>query len=131
MKVVILAGGFGTRLAEMTGTVLKPMVEIGGKPILWHIMNIYSHYGFSEFVIALGFKSEIIKEYFLNYYAKKSELAVDLSNWQTTIHEHQSFDWKIHLIDTRLHTKTGGRLKNLNEWLGDETFLTTYGDVVA
>ncbi len=131
MKVVILAGGFGTRLSEMTGSIPKPMIEIGGRPILWHIMHIYAHYGFSEFIIALGFKSEIIKEYFLNYYAKSSDLTINLSNGQTIIHERQNIDWKIHLVDTGLHTKTGGRLKRLKDWLGDEAFLMTYGDGVS
>jgi glucose-1-phosphate cytidylyltransferase len=131
MKVVILAGGFGTRLAEMTGSIPKPMVEIGGKPILWHIMHSYAHYGFTEFVLALGFKSEIIKEYFLNYYAKNSDLTIDLSNGQTTIHERLNMDWKIHLVDTGLNTQTGGRLKRLKDWLYGETFLMTYGDGVS
>jgi len=98
---------------------------------LWHIMHIYAHYGITEFIIALGFKGEVIKEYFLNYYAKNSNLTVDLSNGQTTIHERQSSDWKVHLIDTGLHTQTGGRLKRLKPWLQDETFLMTYGDGVA
>jgi len=131
MKVVILAGGFGTRLSEMTGSIPKPMVEIGGRPILWHIMSVYAHYGFSEFIIALGFKSEIIKEYFLNYYAKNSDLTIDLSNGQTLVHERQCMDWKIHLVDTGLHTQTGGRLRRLKNWLGEEPFLMTYGDGVA
>ncbi|MBM3192072.1 MAG: glucose-1-phosphate cytidylyltransferase [Chlamydiae bacterium] len=128
MKVIILAGGFGTRLSEKTAQLPKSLVEIGGKPILWHIMHHYSLYGFSEFVIALGFLGEMIKSYFLNYYALHHDLTIDLGKNQTKIHEKTMPDWKIHLIDTGLHTQTGGRLKRLKEWIGSEAFLMTYGD---
>lgn len=131
MKVVILAGGFGTRLAEYTNLIPKPMVEIGGKPILWHIMNIYSKYGYNDFVIALGYKSEIIKDYFLNYYALNSDFEVDLTNGAIKyINEHQ-IQWKIKLISTGLNTMTGGRIKRLKSVIGDEPFMLTYGDAVA
>ncbi len=133
MKAVILAGGFGTRLSEETDIRPKPMVEIGGKPILWHIMKIYALHGITEFVIALGYKAEIIKDYFLNFYAFNNDISLDLHNGKTTIHNGKSQpSWKIHLVDTGMHTQTGGRLKRLRKWLGkDETFLFTYGDGVA
>jgi glucose-1-phosphate cytidylyltransferase len=132
MKAVILAGGFGTRLSEETTIRPKPMVEIGGKPILWHIMNIYSHFGVKEFVIALGYKGEFIKEYFLNFYAINNDITVDLSTGETTIHDGKQPNWKVHLVDTGLYTKTGGRLKRLKNWIEkDETFMFTYGDGVA
>ena len=132
MKVVILAGGFGTRLSEETGVRPKPMVEIGGKPILWHIMNIYAASGLTEFIIALGYKGEFIKEYFLNFYAINNNITIDLSTGETTIHDGKQPNWKIHLVDTGLHTQTGGRLKRLKNWLGkDEAFMLTYGDGVA
>jgi len=131
MKAVILAGGFGTRLSEMTNNIPKPMVEIGGKPLLWHIMNIYAHYGINEFVIALGYKSEVIKEYFLNFYAFNNDITVDLHNGKTTIHDGKQPKWQIHLVDTGLQTQTGGRIKRLKEWIGNETFMLTYGDGVA
>jgi len=132
MKVIILAGGFGTRLSEETTIRPKPMVEIGGKPIIWHIMNIYSHYGIKDFIIALGYKGEIIKEYFLNFYAINNDISIDLSSGKTTIHDGKQPDWNVHLVDTGLHTKTGGRLKRLGKWVAeDETFMFTYGDGVA
>ncbi|RPH79918.1 MAG: glucose-1-phosphate cytidylyltransferase [Nitrospiraceae bacterium] len=133
MKAVILAGGLGTRLSEETVLRPKPMVEIGGKPILWHIMKIYATHGIKEFIIALGYKGEMIKEYFLNFYAINKDISVDLSNGKTTIHDgKQHEDWKVHLVDTGLHTQTGGRLKRMSRWFGeDETFLFTYGDGVA
>ncbi|MBW2662807.1 MAG: glucose-1-phosphate cytidylyltransferase [Deltaproteobacteria bacterium] len=132
MKVVILAGGFGTRLSEETEVRPKPMVEIGGKPILWHIMNIYAASGLTEFIIALGYKGEFIKEYFLNFYAINNNITIDLATGETTIHDGKQPNWKIHLVDTGLHTQTGGRLKRLKNWLGkDETFMFTYGDGVA
>ncbi|GEM45260.1 glucose-1-phosphate cytidylyltransferase [Deinococcus cellulosilyticus] len=132
MKAVILAGGLGTRLAEETSIRPKPMVEIGGKPILWHIMNIYAAHGIKEFIIALGYKGESIKEYFLHYYAINNDISIDLKTGQTTIHDGKQPDWKVHLVDTGLHTQTGGRLKRLKDWLGeDETFLATYGDGVG
>lgn len=131
MKAVILAGGFGTRLSELTGNIPKPMVEIGGKPILWHIMNIYAHYGITEFIIALGYKAEMIKEYFLNFYAFNNDITLDLATGKTTVYDGKQPKWRIHLVDTGLFTQTGGRLKRLKEWLGDETFLMTYGDGVS
>jgi glucose-1-phosphate cytidylyltransferase len=132
MKAVILAGGFGSRLSEETVLRPKPMVEIGGKPILWHIMNIYAFHGVNEFIIALGYKAEIIKEYFLNFYAINNDITIDLSRGKTTIHDGKQPLWTIHLVDTGLHTQTGGRLKRLKKWLGqDETFMFTYGDGVA
>ena len=132
MKAVILAGGFGTRLSEETVSIPKPMVEIGGKPILWHIMNSYSVYGISEFAIALGYKGESIKEYFLNFYAINNDITVDLATGKNIIHEGNQPNWQIHLVDTGMNTQTGGRLKRLQKWVGeDETFLLTYGDGVA
>ena len=132
MKAVILAGGFGTRLSEETVTRPKPMVEIGGKPILWHIMKIYASHGVTEFVIAVGYKGEMIKEYFLNFYAINNDVSIDLGTGKTTIHEGSQPNWKVHLVDTGLSTQTGGRLKRLKRWLADdETFLFTYGDGVA
>jgi len=132
MKAVILAGGFGSRLSEETQARPKPMVEIGGKPILWHIMNIYGAHGVKEFVIACGYKAEIIKTYFLNFYALNNDLSIDLSTGNTLIHNGNHPGWKVHLVDTGLQTGTGGRLKRLERWLADEeTFLFTYGDGVA
>jgi glucose-1-phosphate cytidylyltransferase len=132
MKVVILAGGFGTRLSEETNLKPKPMVEIGGKPILWHIMNIYAQFGFKEFVIALGYKGECIKEYFLNFYNFNNNISIDMKTGETTIHNGNCTDWKVHLVDTGMQTQTGGRLRRLKDWLaGDETFMFTYGDGVA
>jgi glucose-1-phosphate cytidylyltransferase len=132
MKAIILAGGLGTRLSEETVLRPKPMVEIGGKPILWHIMKIYAHAGVKEFIIALGYKGEIIKEYFLNFYAFNNDISVDLKSGHTTIHDGKQPDWTVHLVDTGLETQTGGRLKRLRKWLkNDETFLFTYGDGVA
>lgn len=132
MKVVILAGGFGTRLSEETALRPKPMVEIGGKPILWHIMNTYAASGLNEFIIALGYKGDFIKEYFLNFYATNNDITIDLATGETTVHDGNQPSWKIHLVDTGLRTQTGGRLKRLKKWLGkDETFMLTYGDGVA
>ncbi|MHB9146738.1 MAG: glucose-1-phosphate cytidylyltransferase [Symbiobacteriia bacterium] len=131
MKAVILAGGLGSRLSEETTIKPKPMVEIGGKPMLWHIMNIYSAHGVSEFVVALGYKGEVIKEYFLNFYSINNDISIDLSNGRTAIHDGRQPNWQVHLVDTGLSTQTGGRLKRLRSWLGDETFMMTYGDGVA
>ena len=132
MKAIILAGGFGSRLSEETTLRPKPMVEVGGKPILWHIMNIYAAYGISEFIIALGYKSEVIKEYFLNFYALNNDISIDLTSGKTIIHDGNQPRWKVHLVDTGLYTETGGRLKRLAGWLEkNETFMFTYGDGVA
>jgi len=131
MKTVILAGGLGTRLAEETQVKPKPMVEIGGKPMLWHLMNIYAAHGFSEFIVALEYKGELIKEYFLNFYALNNDLSIDLSAGDTTVHRRQLPNWKVHLVDTGLQTQTGGRIKRLREWIGDDAFMLTYGDGVA
>ena len=113
MKALILAGGFGTRLSEETVTRPKPMVEIGGKPILWHIMKIYASHGITEFVIAVGYKGEMIKEYFLNFYAINNDVSIDLATGKTTIHDGNQPNWKVHLVNTGLSTQTGGRLKRL------------------
>jgi glucose-1-phosphate cytidylyltransferase len=132
MKVVILAGGFGSRLSEETVVRPKPMVEVGGKPLLWHIMNIYAAHGFTEFIVALGYKAEYIKEYFLNFYAVNNDITVDLATGKTTIHDGKQPAWVVHLVDTGLNTLTGGRAKRLAPWLeDDETFMMTYGDGVA
>lgn len=131
MKVVILAGGMGTRLQEETSLKPKPMVEIGGQPILWHIMKIYAAYGFKEFVLALGYKSEVIKNYFLNYHFLRNNISINLKNGQITVHEQDCDDWTVHLIDTGPRTETGGRLKRLQSFLCDEPFMMTYGDGVA
>lgn len=131
MKTIILAGGFGTRISEFTHNIPKPMVEIGGKPLLWHIMNIYAHFEFKEFIIALGYKAEVVKEYFLNFYAINNDFTLDLATGQTEIHRGNQQDWLIHLIDTGQKTETGGRIKRLKKWIGNETFFLTYGDGVA
>lgn len=132
MKAVILAGGFGSRLSEETVLRPKPMVEIGGRPILWHIMMTYSTHGIDEFVIALGYKADVIKEYFLNFYAFNNDLSIDLGTGKTVIHDGNHPRWKVHLVDTGLYTQTGGRLKRLRQWLSpDEPFCFTYGDGVA
>jgi glucose-1-phosphate cytidylyltransferase len=131
MKVVILAGGLGTRLSEETDLRPKPMVEIGGKPILWHIMNVYSHFGFSEFVICLGYKGYLIKEYFANYFLHQSDVTIDLSNNQVQIHNTASENWKITLVDTGKDTMTGGRIKRIREYVQNEKFFLTYGDGVG
>jgi len=131
MKVVILAGGFGTRLQEETTVKPKPMVEIGGQPILWHIMNIYAAHGYKEFVVALGYRGEIIKNYFLNYYYLRNSFSIHLGNGRVDVHDAGRENWVVHLIDTGLHTQTGGRVKRLAPWIGNETFMMTYGDGVA
>ncbi len=131
MKVLILAGGMGTRLAEETSVVPKPMVEIGGHPILWHIMKIYSQYGYNEFIILLGYKGYVIKEYFANYFLHRSDVTFDLANNQITIHEQHCEPWKVTLIDTGQNTMTGGRVLRAKKYVGDEPFLLTYGDGVS
>lgn len=131
MKVVILAGGLGTRISEETDARPKPMVEIGGKPILWHIMKIYSNYGFNDFIICLGYKGYIIKEYFMHYYMHNSDMTIELGNNKTDIHFSNSESFKVTLIDTGVETKTAGRLKRVQKYLGNEDFLLTYGDGVS
>ena len=128
MKVVIFAGGLGTRISEETDSKPKPMIEIGGKPILWHIMKIYSNYGFNEFIICLGYKGHIIKDYFLNYYKYNSNLEIDLNNNTITELDTTSENFKITLVDTGLNTKTAGRLKQIESFIDDDTFMLTYGD---
>jgi len=131
MKVVILAGGLGTRLSEETIVKPKPMVEAGGKPILWHIMNIYAFYGCKEFIIALGYKGEVIKEYFLNYYYHQSDLTIDLKTGGISTTNSSLKDWIVHLVDTGLNSMTGGRLYRLRSILKREAFMLTYGDGVG
>lgn len=131
MKVVILAGGLGTRLSEETELKPKPMVEIGGRPILWHIMKIYSHYGFNDFVILTGYKSHIIKDYFINYYTRYSDITVDMKSNAVEIHNHASEPWKVTMLYTGQETMTGGRIKKAQEFIGNERFMLTYGDGVS
>ena len=131
MKVLLLAGGFGTRLSEETELRPKPMVEIGGKPILWHIMKIYSSYGFNEFVILLGYKGYFIKEYFANYFLHQNNVTLDLKNNKMDLHSNTCEPWRITLVDTGNKTMTGGRLKRAKEFVGNETFMLTYGDGVS
>ncbi len=128
MKVVILAGGFGTRLSEETDVKPKPMVEIGEKPILWHIMKTYSSYGFNEFVVLLGYKGYAIKEFFSNYFLHQSSVTIDLANNSMEVHQNESESWKVTLLDTGLNTLTGGRVKQAAPYIGDDDFLLTYGD---
>lgn len=131
MKVLILAGGFGARLSEETQNIPKPMIPIGSKPILWHIMKIYSHYGFDDFIILLGYKGYVIKEYFANYFLHQSNLTIDLKNNKTQVLNSLSEPWKVTLIDTGLNTMTGGRIKKVEKYIDRETFMLTYGDGVA
>ena len=131
MKVGILAGGLGTRLAEETEVLPKPMVEIGGKPILWHIMRHYAHHGFSDFVIALGYKGEVIKRYMLDYCSAARNLTVSLGDGAVEVHDGRREDWRVDLIDTGLPTATAGRIKRLAPYLGDKTFMLTWGDGVS
>lgn len=131
MKVVIFAGGFGTRLMEETEARPKPMVEIGGKPILWHILKMYEAHGFNEFIICLGYKAAYIKEYFYNYYLHNSDVTIELANNNIKVHYSDSESFKVTLIDTGLHTNTAGRLKRIKKYVEGETFMLTYGDGVA
>lgn len=131
MKVVIFAGGLGTRIAEETDIRPKPMVEIGGKPILWHIMKIYAAYGFNEFIVCLGYKGYMIKEYFMHYFLHNSDITIDLQNNQMEVHGTKSESFKVTLVDTGATTKTAGRLKQVEKYIGKETFMLTYGDGVA
>lgn len=131
MKAVILAGGYGTRISEETHLKPKPMIEIGGKPVLWHIMKIYSHYGINDFIICLGYKGYLIKEYFANYYLHMSDITFNMRDNQTEIHHNTSEPWRVTLVDTGLETMTGGRLKKVKKYVGNETFCFTYGDGVS
>lgn len=131
MKVVLLAGGLGTRLMEETEARPKPMVEIGGKPILWHIMKIYEAYGYNDFIICLGYKGQVIKEYFLNYYLYNSDVTIELEKNKVDVHFSNSESFKVTLVDTGLHTNTAGRIKRIQKYIGNETFMLTYGDGVA
>ena len=131
MKVVILAGGFGTRLAEETEIKPKPMVEIGGYPILWHILKHYAHYGFKEFFIALGYRGDVIKRYFLDYYSLNGSITLDLASGHVEMQDKECEDWTVHLKNTGLQTHTGGRVRRLSPWLQDSTFMVTYGDGVS
>lgn len=132
MKVVLLAGGFGTRISEESHLKPKPMIEIGGKPILWHIMKIYSHYGFDEFIICCGYKQYVIKEYFSDYYLHMSDVTFDFKkNNNMIIHNNFAEPWKVTLVDTGLNTMTGGRIKRIEPYVGDEDFMLTYGDGVS
>lgn len=131
MKAVILAGGLGTRIAEESGVRPKPMVEIGGKPILWHILKTFSSYGINEFIILCGYKSHIIKDYFANYHLYKADITFDLGNHSMLVHKNGAENWKVTLVESGEETMTGGRLKKAKEYLGNETFLMTYGDGVS
>jgi glucose-1-phosphate cytidylyltransferase len=131
MKIVILAGGLGTRLTEETTVRPKPMIEIGGKPILWHIMKIYEHYGYNDFIICLGYKGYFIKEYFFNYYLYNSDITVELGSNKMDIHYTNSESFKVTLIDTGVETNTAGRIKKVQKYTGNETFMLTYGDGVS
>jgi glucose-1-phosphate cytidylyltransferase len=131
MKIVLLAGGFGTRLSEETEIKPKPMVEIGGKPILWHIMKIYSHYGYNDFIICLGYKGYVIKEYFANYFLHMADVTFDMARNKMEVHQQKAEPWKVTLVDTGLNTMTGGRIKRIQSYIGNETFMVTYGDGVG
>ncbi len=131
MKVVILAGGLGTRISEESHLRPKPMIEIGGHPILWHIMKEYSHFGYNEFIICLGYKQHMVKEFFADYYLYASDVTFDLKTNNMEVHNNSSEPWKVTLVDTGLHTMTGGRVKRVRDYIGDETFMLTYGDGVA
>ena len=131
MKIIILAGGFGTRLSEETKLIPKPMVEIGGKPIIWHIMKIYSYYGFNDFIVLTGYKSHVIKDYFVHYYQQYSDITVDMANNSVEIHKMQTEPWKVTMLYTGQNTMTGGRIKRAQEYIGNEPFMLTYGDGVA
>ena len=130
MKVVLLAGGFGTRLSEETEIKPKPMIEIGGKPILWHIMKIYSHYGYNDFIVCLGYKGYVIKEYFANYFLHMADVTFDMANNKMEVHHKHAEPWKVTLVDTGANTMTGGRIKRVQSYIGDEPFMVTYGDGV-
>jgi glucose-1-phosphate cytidylyltransferase len=128
MKVIILAGGFGTRLSEYTDVIPKPMVPIGGKPILWHIMNSYAQYGHKDFYVALGYKADRVKEYFLNYKSLNSDFTIDLASGNLELHHYKKIDWKVTLVHTGENSMTGGRVKRMKSFIGNEPFMLTYGD---
>lgn len=132
MKVVILAGGFGTRISEESAFKPKPMIEIGGMPILWHIMKVYSSYGFNEFVICAGYKQHVIKEWFADYFLHTSDITFDFTNGnEMIVHNKHAEPWKVTIVDTGLNTQTGGRVKRIKDYIGNETFMLTYGDAVG
>ena len=131
MKVVILAGGFGTRLSEYTDLIPKPMVTVGGRPIIWHIMSTYAAFGHNDFYVAVGYKAEVVKEYFLNYCSLNSDFTVDLCTGEVTPHQADAVDWRVTLVDTGVNSMTGGRLRRLKSFTGNETLMMTYGDGVA
>ena len=131
MKVVIFAGGLGTRISEETDARPKPMVEIGGKPMIWHIMKMYSHYGFNDFIICLGYKGYVIKEYFMHYFLHNSDITIDVANNKMEIHGSSTEAFKVTLVETGANTKTAGRLKQVQKYIGDEDFMLTYGDGVS
>lgn len=131
MKVVILAGGLGTRISEESHLKPKPMIEIGGRPILWHIMKYYAEFGFHDFIICLGYKQYVVKEFFADYFLHMSDVTFDLANNSMEVHNNYSEPWRVTLVDTGLHTMTGGRVKRIQPYIGEETFMLTYGDAVC
>lgn len=131
MKTVILAGGFGTRISEESHLKPKPMIEVGGMPMLWHIMKIYSHYGFNDFIVCLGYKQHVVKEFFADYFLHTSDVTFDLANNTMEVHKKKAEPWKVTLVDTGLKTMTGGRIKRVAEYIGNEPFMLTYGDGLA
>src|SRR6188474_356354 len=131
MKAVILAGGLGTRLSEETGVRPKPMVELGGRPVLWHIMKLYAHHGINEFVVCLGYKGYMIKEYFSNYFLHMSDVTFDMSDNSMKVHQHAAEPWRVTLVDTGADTQTGGRIKRVGRYIHEGTFMLSYGDGVA
>lgn len=131
MKVVLLAGGFGTRISEESHLKPKPMIEIGERPIIWHIMKLYSHYGFNDFIVCLGYKGYMIKEYFANYFLHQSDITIDLKNNNVEFHISKTEPWKVTLVDTGLRTGTGGRIKRIQKYINNERFMLTYGDGIG
>ena len=131
MKAVILAGGLGTRISEESSVKPKPMIEIGGKPILWHIMKTYSSFGINDFIICCGYKGYVIKEYFANYFLHQADITLDISANKISVHNNQTEPWKVTMIDTGLNTMTGGRIKRVKEYIDGDTFMLTYGDGVS
>lgn len=128
MRTVILAGGLGTRITEKTTDCPKPMIEVGGKPLLWHIMQLYSSYGYNDFTVALGYKGHLIKQFFMDYYQMSCDLSINLANGELKTHGGRIDQWNVNLVDTGLKTQTGGRIRRLKNWVGNETFMMTYGD---